>query len=934
MAEPKNTQYPIPLSGQLLNTSSYEWDTKQFIGFNDLKGSYFQGCLSPFYRRVDTNSLFNSSRSFLGPDNRIWAIRGKDIYQDSTNNEPSYSFPETCNFSLRKKAETNNENLIAKTPLCDIFYNQNGDLYVLQNGTEVLRINVQNLIPTVHFDVIYLDSGEIKECIIIGDRVILYGVGNQISVLANFESNDDVTFQFIKYLDGAILFNTKEGMKYISAFLGSDQPIHTNINDRVEKVVDGLRTGGYSDVIDNIAIIGDNAFFYKDAEIGYVKVNEMTYTFPYRWSGLKMTGSILTANKVYEIHKSVPFVELQTGKVWYKVKDLLRTERQVMSTVEISATIVDFYTYHLEKVVSFDTEHNGYQDTFIKSDGSVSGNQVINVKRNGSFNLRIIGVGNTVSNISCMQDEQSQGTIIEPWFTIDNSKPIYIDDKYFIYSTTDGITYKVDKHTSITSKTYLNRYMVRNNAYGINCFDTKTKKFLLLGTDVGNSFIKGYNDDSTPLFDIQEKVDEDKYYKPKYGNVRWAALAVNEQYPISGISVSSSIFNSVPCIGNFETSNLLGTKIDSSEPDTWANFYLTSDDNLSSTPEYNCSFNFKKFNNIELAGTTFPNNDNVLLSICPSTNIEDTYLLYNNIKLNNKLSAQLATFEGENLLNYFLASVSYNVQEVFTIAGNIYSIKNNIIFQSSVNNGIVSSISPIINIGNMSLIGTLPLAALFYSDTNKKLYAFTGDANLMEFIDLTRYGKPFSVKANATSQDIVLIYRKEALIINNNGIWELPFYGFELPDDVFFSDNEIIFRKVWALFRYSYYKINKNYSVVPLKLATCFYGLQNNIVSTNDCIYIRLYNPNDEDGYLKMKATTLMNGVKETSLKEIALTKEMFDEQSKTYYHRFQPELQKATSESLEIETTFSVGTIIFSNQPETALIASQGSKGMKGHNF
>jgi hypothetical protein len=140
------------------------------------------------------------------------------------------------------------------------------------------------------------------------------------------------------------------------------------------------------------------------------------------------------------------------------------------------------------------------------------------------------------------------------------------------------------------------------------------------------------------------------------------------------------------------------------------------------------------------------------------------------------------------------------------------------------------------------------------------------------------------------------------------------------PDDVFFYDKGVVFVSDSELTYLQYYE-SEDFEKHNIELETCFYGVSNETVSVNDCLYIRLFSEEHEEGEIKISATTLANAGRKTEETTFKITSNDWDKMTHSLYLRYQPKAQKGLGVSFSINSPFKIASMSVGTQADAILI-------------
>jgi hypothetical protein len=220
----------------------------------------------------------------------------------------------------------------------------------------------------------------------------------------------------------------------------------------------------------------------------------------------------------------------------------------------------------------------------------------------------------------------------------------------------------------------------------------------------------------------------------------------------------------------------------------------------------------------------------------------------------------------------------------------------------------------------MQYVGNTPYMAIFFSKTNRCLYAFTGAniLNKLQFVDKISEIKEYGY--NPTTQTNILITDIGVIMLSSFGTFLLEYtdiVGFYLQDNgicLYNNSGDYHFIK--------YYKTeNDGYTKQNIRLETCFYGMNNQTVTINDCLYVRLFSEEHESGDVEMTASTLSNFGRKTEKTTFKIKSTDWDKMTHSIYLRYQPKEQRGLGVSFSINSPFKIAALSVGSQPDAILI-------------
>jgi hypothetical protein len=276
---------------------------------------------------------------------------------------------------------------------------------------------------------------------------------------------------------------------------------------------------------------------------------------------------------------------------------------------------------------------------------------------------------------------------------------------------------------------------------------------------------------------------------------------------------------------------------------------------------------------------------------------------------------------GRNIMSFYMTSGIPDVEHSFIIQGQYYGIIDKNIYVFDYNNGIVNDIIFIVSAENLTFVGNSPYEALFFSKTNRCLYSFTGAnvLNYKQFVD--KISEVKSYLYNPATQTIFLFTDIGVLFYSLFGQFLLEYTDIT---DCFLLNNGIVLGNNSENYRYIKYYLDENdedYIKQNIKLETCFYGMNNQTVTINDCLYFRLFSEEHEEGELKVSATTLSLEGRKTEETTFKIKASDWDKITHTIYLRYQPKEQRGLGVSFSIDSPFKIAAMSVGSQADSILV-------------
>jgi hypothetical protein len=221
----------------------------------------------------------------------------------------------------------------------------------------------------------------------------------------------------------------------------------------------------------------------------------------------------------------------------------------------------------------------------------------------------------------------------------------------------------------------------------------------------------------------------------------------------------------------------------------------------------------------------------------------------------------------------------------------------------------------------LQFVGNTPYEALFFSKTNRCLYSFTGAnvLNAKQFVD--KISEVRNYKYNPATQSIFLITDIGVIVYSLFGIYQIEFLNCQ---DMYLLNNGVILTDNEGTFKYvKYYKeeTTDDYTKENIQLETMFYGMNNQTVTINDCLYMRIFSEEHEEGNLEVSATTLSLKGRMTEKTTFKIKASDWDAITHTIYLRYQPKEQRGLGISFSINSPFKIASLSIGSQADAILI-------------
>lgn len=500
------------------------------------------------------------------------------------------------------------------------------------------------------------------------------------------------------------------------------------------------------------------------------------------------------------------------------------------------------------------------------------------------------------------------GTLVIPWGSIDTSRQIHGDeDDGFTYFDIDRKKWvNIDRSARLNVPfTIIGDYVVLNTTDYINCYKISDGTTGHWGSDWNNrlnvSFVSSdlvtfttYSNSYTLASGQDPTWSEDKLPSATFG-----AVVVNA----SSDSLPSPLY--APC-GN-EPSGLNKIKIFKNSAYVTSIFSVSGEEaTLTEETSYSAYWPTQVRYNIPIMFDVVDSGFDLTL-------VKFGDLSFSVIYYDNKIRYQYT--------NNSIASFD----NMFVLQAQAYGLARDRIYALTYSGDTLMSSQVVAPTLGLTYIGATLYNAYFYSPTTRAIYAFSADNNLKVF---TQADSITSVTGASylPATGSILIGTPDCLYVLNEmfGIYRIPdIKNFSVAS----QGNGVVTVKTTGNHKYSLsYEPKTLYTKHNVILDTSFYGAGSNIVSVNDCWYVRVTDQYHGEGEIKLAVSTLTDIGRQTEERVFKIKAKDWDDMTDTFYIRFQPRLQRAVGVSLHIESPFKVAYIGVGATPETLQLNNKGS--------
>ena len=539
-----------------------------------------------------------------------------------------------------------------------------------------------------------------------------------------------------------------------------------------------------------------------------------------------------------------------------------------------------------------------------------------------------LGGTSLVNGLSYSDTPTAMGTLLTPWSSIDDDCYVVYDDNQIIYRDAYNTWWRIYIEEGVELSALLDdRYIIVNTTSFWNCYDSGYSRKFHYATDYNARGLFGSN--------VATAMSGDQYYS------RLTANAINAAYNIQPrLAVTSLI---LPYVGrvrvvitDFKAINAVcpeDTDIQGIDV-----YYGSTSGDEESWPACKYQYTVYPCNTqtsgkvFALEGTTYgiSTTTNALASPNIFTKIVNNPGNRDAVKEDNCYYTLVYIINNSlPIFAYSIASEALNVDAFFCIQGQFYCVIQDKIYSVVYSNGIISEQDAIVDIRGMQYIGSNPRIAFFWSESQRAIYSFTGDAICERCYDASNLEhlleKPHNSFYDESSQTIFAPTNAGLLCFGPKNHYLIPEYNKVTyiqtsVDGVTHITNDGITDNV-------VYYPTEGYDVVPIELETDWWGSGNETVNIIDRWQIVLYDITEKNPKVSVKVgTRALNDISATSEeKEFVIYPKDWDKFTHSVLLNYNPKLIKGKAIRLFVESPVIIAEI-------TAHVSSNNAVNISRH--
>ena len=920
----------IPLLTRDLCLNVFDGEIKPYEGFRKNNAPFFGGVLSPFYSKKQ--SIY-SKDTFVSEDETVYSFTLQGLYANKYDEGHQLLDMTQTSFVSKKVVKFDGYEILAISPYVLIHNPDVGKykeieydvlavgsdslLYILERDGTAINLNI----PYNYGDKVYLFRSYMggSYSIAIGEKTYFgsttsHGANSpkQWSMIGGINRS---VYNQVSTDNSSYFYATHDG-SFVSLTEGTARLFGTTVSYNPSDVV----MNNKGEVVFKKPLLHDGKYYFRGKvdtstpHNSYLEVDIDTNIYMTSFgsdapilTNLECDGNFIQAS--FGINATNDFdVVSKQNNISRQKADFTKVDNDTaMTLTDVTVERKDITT-HFSK---------GYKSLVATADGiycgtptTINGSYPGGLSTNLTDDIRLLYNDGCISGVSVISGEDTIGSMVSGYGEIYDYSPVcYASTKnshgkslsMVSFKTTEGfvvVSVGLDSNTSL--KVLDNRYILLGITSYYNAYDTKKKTWKHFAPDFNNRYI--FMTDYSGSYSTWETYQNN-------GKAATAVSAYGANYEVLNTPFPATIFAPYNFLLPKDITVLKGYGLDCYSPDTDVDIYYGLQETDGNAPEYKESWrNGSSYSNPKLAGTFYAFNTAAVPSIF-SDFIEG--------HTNKGIIVESGHSYFQSYANatrpIYLIDISTQLEGIegyFIIQGQYFAIVNGVIYrftQTGFNDSIVQ-------VDNMKLLGFTPYEAIFWSETNKTIYSFTGDSLLTPFTQADSIETIYSSKYNPNTQSVYILTDDGAYIFSSEQLLRLDYTQYK---ETFITKKGVCFKNDNELLFISYNKAD-GYEVLPIELETEFYGEGNSIKSVNDCVYIRFFSKDMATGKIEISSSTLTEGTYTTDTKTIAVSSNMWDKVHKTLFIRYQPRYQAATGFNVKIKSPFAIATLQISNTPET----------------
>jgi hypothetical protein len=523
-----------------------------------------------------------------------------------------------------------------------------------------------------------------------------------------------------------------------------------------------------------------------------------------------------------------------------------------------------------------------------------------------------------VQGLSYSEDSNKMGTLITPLASISDIAYITASNNFIVYCDKDNRYWKISiEEGGELSSIFDNHYIIVNTTSYWNMWDCEKNMKFHYATDYNNRTKFGFTR-------TEYRASASTYFTSPEGRRQWAT-AINPNYDILPRLPVSSIMPAALS---------LGLTLDDITP--YLRAYSSSADEAREVQAIDCYWqgtnktdtsckyiaSIKVFAN----GNQIYRNSSLLITAWGTGTsiiyIADIFSKFINGAGNNDFIIENNAkypliYNLQSKPTFMYSSVNGIENEgtkwFFVIQGQYYAVIGEKLYAMIYNKGYISQSDAIVDIRDMKYVGNTPAIAFFVNPYTKQIYSFTGDANLQQIFDASKFSfelvnDEITHWYDESTQSIYIKTDKGLLVFGPQNTYLLE--DFKDTTDIEFTkgDIHIVGSKVDTL---RYYHDIDTYEDLPIEIETSFYGIGNNESTSIDRWNITLYDTEHREQDVELQVRSLTDVSTQSETKKLHINANDWDKWSHSILLSYSPKLIKGQGIRLSVKSHSAIQKIV-----------------------
>lgn len=930
MANSKANIYPIQLQGAELNLNKYDAEIKQYSGFNKNNSPFVGGCLANVFTKDETQEGSTSENTYIDTNGDVYHVDTEGLWK---NEKQVIFFKGNNTFLHLTEIGSESDNTIL------VFYTIIGTTAKIHTLTKRYDNNSLHIyVDDIDLGVAtgyYVDNKSFleKNFHLINDEICAISTNYSSAIVVNLRLKRALTLYVYPQASLASLpyhyfyYSNYYNKLLVIAGLGVSSTIanlyqldfenntSTELLRRATTFTMRNETSG-ANALKPITNKFSDCLYDKESFAAYRVSSEVSNSDNEFYPIFLFEPDFLNSNEngivVSGIQKNVTKItKVLTSSYLYNYQGNCVSQEKWVILPNLLLFDLHFLCYTLGTVTrDYVISYTGsvktcgvYYDVNKVTDSGV--NWILPYSVTGLWRGFVLQNRNASSkdfgllvNNGNLSGIASSKVLLSDWNNTD-IRFVSITTKHITFKMGDKwYDYQIDEYNPKLKK--IGDQIVINIDSEENAYDIKRNKVLHYAPNF-NGFVSIY--DSSFYNNIQFPFNSSNTYEEYY-----LASAINEYNQQDN---SSILLNPV------KVSNLLGLVTDYTKRFSNSDQVNVYYGKVGEDIVYQYS---TQYLDSDLKGLPFPitTDGNVLYSPSLFTEMKSAYGNKIFAKSGNTFYPLVIGNNNEPVMSFYLASGIDNLSEGFIVQGQFYGVINNGLYSLQYSNGVISSIDFIVDVSNLKFCGNTPYQAFFFSKTNRCLYSFTGANVLNQAQFLDKFEDVIGYKYNPATQTIFMITENEVIAYSAFGTYEISFANCA---EIFLLQKGVCLLDDSGNFKYIRYYAENGYTKQNIILETSFYGMNNQTVTINDCLYVRLFSEEHESGDVEISASTLSNYGRTTEKTTFKIKSTDWDKMTHSIYLRYQPKEQRGLGVSFSINSPFKIAALSVGSQPDAILI-------------